>query len=193
LALEKDETAGPALLRMGEILSAKNPYSLVKLAEGLITTVGGVNQQLLLAARTQANATIQNHQEKLAKDIDAAQIGQADQERLKKPLKDLHMQIGQEQSLAHIIQAENESERLFDAALKKLALLTAPKIDVSGGTGDVGGVVVPPPLVKERHVIKPSEIKKDYIETTEQMEVFLAELRQQIQQALDKKQRIEIR
>jgi hypothetical protein len=42
-------------------------------------------------------------------------------------------------------------------------------------------------------VIKPSEIKKDYIETTEQMEVFLAELRQQIQQALDKKQRIEIR
>ena len=158
----------------------------MKLAEGLITTVGGVNQQLLVAARSQANATIQNHQEKLAKDIDAAQIGQADQERLKKPLKDLHMQIGQEQSLAHIIQAENESERLFDAALKKLAVLTAPKIKD-------GGAVVPPPLVKERHVIKPSEIKKDYIETTEQMETFLAELRQQIQQALDKKQRIEIR
>ena len=186
LALEKDETAGPALQRMGEILSAKSPYSLVKLAEGLITTVGGVNQQLLLAARTQANAAIQNQQEKLAKDIDAAQIGQADQERLKKPLKDLHVQIGQEQSLAHIIQAEHESERLFDAALKKLAVLTAPKIKD-------GGAVVPPPPVKERHVIRPSEFKKDYIETTEQMEMFLAELRQQIQQALDKKQRIEIR
>ena len=36
MELERDESAGSALRRMGEILSAPSPYGLIKEAEGLI-------------------------------------------------------------------------------------------------------------------------------------------------------------
>ena len=39
MELERDDSAGPALRRMSEILSAPNPYGLLKEAEGLIRTV----------------------------------------------------------------------------------------------------------------------------------------------------------
>src|SRR3984957_5262995 len=54
LELERDAQAGPALKRMQEILSAPNPYGLVKEADALINTVNAVNLSLLKALRTQA-------------------------------------------------------------------------------------------------------------------------------------------
>ena len=47
MELERDDSAGAALRRMGEILSAPNPYGLLKEAEGLIRTVSEVNEGLL--------------------------------------------------------------------------------------------------------------------------------------------------
>ena len=44
MELERDDSAGPALRRMSEILSAANPYGLLKEAEGLIGTVNEVNE-----------------------------------------------------------------------------------------------------------------------------------------------------
>ena len=47
MELERDDSAGSALRRMGEILAAPSPYELVKEAEGLIRTVSEVNEKLL--------------------------------------------------------------------------------------------------------------------------------------------------
>ena len=58
MELERDDSAGPALRQMSEILSAPNPYGLLKETEGLIGTVNEVNEGLLSARRTQALATI---------------------------------------------------------------------------------------------------------------------------------------
>ena len=58
MELERDDSAGAALRRMGEILAAPSPYELVKEAEGLIRTVSEVNEELLSRQRAQALATI---------------------------------------------------------------------------------------------------------------------------------------
>ena len=58
MELERDDSAGHALRRMSEILSAPNPYGLLKEAEGLIRTVREVNEELLSERRTRALATI---------------------------------------------------------------------------------------------------------------------------------------
>ena len=58
MELKRDDSAGSALRRMGEILAAPSPYELVKEAEGLIRTVSVVNEELLSARQAQALATI---------------------------------------------------------------------------------------------------------------------------------------
>ena len=58
MELERDDFAGPALRRMGEILSTPNPYGLLKEADGIISTVNDINENLLSVWRTKALATI---------------------------------------------------------------------------------------------------------------------------------------
>ena len=58
MELERDDSAGGALRRMGEILAAPSPYELVKEAEELIRTVSEVNEELLSERRVQVLATI---------------------------------------------------------------------------------------------------------------------------------------
>ena len=58
MELERDESAGAAVRRMGEILAAPSPYELVKEAEELIRTVSEVNEGLLSTQRAQALAAI---------------------------------------------------------------------------------------------------------------------------------------
>ena len=58
MELERDDSAGSALRRIGEILVAPNPYGLVQEAEGLIRTVSEVNEGLLSVRRAKALAAI---------------------------------------------------------------------------------------------------------------------------------------
>ena len=55
LELERNAQAGPALKRMGEILTAPSPYSLIQEADGLITTVNTVNTVLVNERRKRAD------------------------------------------------------------------------------------------------------------------------------------------
>ena len=58
MELERNEPAGSALRRMNEILSTASPYGLIREAEGLISTVREVNEELLSVRRAQVLATI---------------------------------------------------------------------------------------------------------------------------------------
>jgi hypothetical protein len=195
-ALEKVEASQTGLRRMKEILEARSPYSMLREVEGLITKVGAVNQQLVDNAKTKALETIGKRLANLATAMATISLPeklmqtiQNPLERLKNPLENLKKQTEQEKSLAHITQAQIESEPLYDEAIRSMEETVRLKLEESKRDPEVP-VVVP---VKQHHVIKPSVLNKAPIETTEQMEAFLAELRQLMQQALSNNKRIEIR
>jgi hypothetical protein len=179
---------------MQEILSASNPYGLVKEADALINTVSAVNSSLLTGRRTQAIAKINTYIATLNKDIAAAQGEAALRAACLKPLEVLQEQIQKEESLAHIGQAEDESVKEFDVAvgciedfLRKLAEQKKP-------TDDGSGNVKPPPQVKRQRIVKPAGIMKTtYLETSDDVNGFLNALRQELENAIANNERIQIR
>ena len=195
LELEKDAQSGPALKRMHEILSAKSPYGLIKEADALINTVNAVNSSLLTGRRAQAIAKIDAVIATLNKDVAAAQGEAGLRSMCLKPLETLKEQVQKEESLAHITQAESESVKEFDVAvgriedfLRKLAEQTKQ----DDGTGKVPPP--PPPVVKKQRVVKPADIAKTtYLETSDDVNGFLDALRQELEQAINNNERIQIR
>jgi hypothetical protein len=154
-----------------------------------------VNSSLLTGGRTQAIAKIDAHIATLNKDIAAAQGEAGLRAACIKPLEALKEQVQKEESLAHITQAESEAVKQFDAAvgriedyLRKLAEQKKPKDDGSGK------VMPPPPVVKKQHIVKPADlVKTTYLETSDDVNGFLDALRMELEQAIARNERVQIR
>jgi hypothetical protein len=72
--------------------------------------------------------------------------------------------------------------------LRKLAEQKKPKDDGSGK------VTPPVPVVKKQHVVKPADlVKTTYLETSDDVNGFLDALRMELEQAIARNERIQIR
>jgi len=133
LELEKDEKAGPALVRMREILVAKSPYKLIKEVDALIGVVDAINSSLLAARRAQAITKIDGYVKTLNTDLAAANADVSLRATCLKPLESLRSQVEKQESLAHITQAETEAVKEFDLAQGRIEefLRKAPVLVVS--------------------------------------------------------------
>ena len=193
LELERDDKAGPALQRMQEILSAPSPYGLIKETEGLISTVDAVNEGLIAAWRHTALATIDNLIEQVQSEVGAAGGDASLEAACLGPLETLRTQVERQASVAHIAQAEQQAQGAFDAALAKieetLKPTGAPLTPDGGATSDP-----PKPTIKARRVVEPSRlVLKTYLETLEDVNAFLDRLRAEMEDAIHKGERIQIR
>ena len=83
---------------MNDILTAPDPYKLIKEAESLISTVNAVNAGLLNEARNQAAQKIDGHVATLAADIDAAEGDGSFRTACLKPLETLRSRVQVEDS-----------------------------------------------------------------------------------------------
>jgi hypothetical protein len=192
LELEKDAQAGPALKRMQEILSAKSPYGLIKEADGLISTVDGVNAALLAGHRAQAIKKIDAHIAAVNQDIAKAQGDANLRAACLKPLELIREQVQKAESLAHITQAESEAVKEYDAAIARIEAF-ATRQTLKPEPISVG-VTVTPPVIRKQRVIKPAElVKSAYLESQGDVAGFLDALRQELEKALANNERIQIR
>ncbi|BBO04473.1 hypothetical protein SG09_38230 [Bradyrhizobium ottawaense] len=193
LELERDQTAGPALRRMQEILAAKSPYALIKEVDGLIDAVGKVNASLLVERRSQAVGKIEGYIKTLNSDLASASGDVALREACLGPLESLKSQVEKQESLAHITQAESEAMKEFDVAqarIEEFLRRSAIPVEPAGPSGDPPL----PPKVKKQRVVKPADLMKaTYLETSGDVDQFLGALRQELEDALTKNERIQIR
>jgi hypothetical protein len=194
LELEKDAQAGPALKRMQEILSAANPYKLIKDADAIINTVNAVNSSLLTGRRSQAVATIDAHIGRLNKDITDAQGDAGLRAACLKPLEALLEQVKKEESLAHITQAESEAVKEFDDAVGLIETFLARQTEKKPTKDDGAAKVSTPQLVKKQRIVKPADLVKSmYLESSDDVEGFLDSLRLVLEKAIANNERIQIR
>lgn len=189
--LDRDEAARGALVRMQEILHAPSPYGLVKETESLIRTVSDVNGKLLDTGRAEALAKVDQLSGAISLDLDSAGLGQAFRTALQEPLRNLRLRIATLESLAHLAQAANEAQRLADLAWGRIEREVQAQAAEAAKKGET---VTAEPKVKARRVVEPAKLAgKGYLESTADVEKFLAELRRVLTAALDADERIEIR
>ena len=187
MELERDDAAGAALQRMGEILSAPNPYELLKEAEDLIRTVSAVNEGLLSARRAQALATIARQTGSVSEEVSAAGGDESLKTKCLTPLEKLTEQVSTHESLAHIGQAESEAVHLKDDALAQVEHYLMQKAEEGKAGQDK-------PVVKPRKIISPVKlVKLPYLESQNDVDVFLDDLRRELTDAMARNERIEIR
>ena len=187
LELERDDSAGAALRRMGEILAAPSPYALVKEAEELIRAVSEVNEALLSTQRAQALAAIAKQTTSVRAEVSTAGGDESFKTTCLKPLESLAGKVATHESLAHIGQAESEAVRLKDEALSQVEQYLARK-------GGEGKEEQDKPVVKHRRVVSAAKfVKSSYLESQADVDAFLDDLRTELTNALAKNERIEIR
>lgn len=204
MELERDPKASVALRRIKEILAAPGPYKIVHEAEGLISTVESVNAALLYKRRADALTRI-NDLRKLAQTeiakICSGEFGQADAVRRLKideqrladflgPFERLISSVEQRDSVAHIDQAVQEAERALDTAMHNLDSYVESLRQVEKSNEHEKPKIVE----RERIEIKPASfMKKRFIENTDDLDEFIGSLRREIDEALKRGDRIQIR
>ena len=187
MELDRDDSAGPALRRMSEILAAPSPYELVKEAEGLIRTVSEVNEELLSERRARAIATITEQTASVSAEVSTAGGDESFKTTCLTPLENLAKRVTTHDSLAHIDQAESEAVRLKDEALTQVEQYLARKAEEGKAEQDK-------PVVRPRRVVSPVKlVKLAYLESQADVDAFLDDLRTELTDALARSERIEIR
>ena len=187
MELERDDSAGAALRRMGDILAAPSPYELLKEAEGLIRTVSEVNEGLLSERRARALAKITEQTASVRAEVSTAGGDESLKTTCLAPLENLAQRVTTHDSLAHIGQAEAEVLRLKDDALDQVERYLERK-------AEEGKAVQDKPVVKPRRVVSPGKfVKSSYLESQADVDAFLDDLRKELADALAKNERIEIR
>ena len=159
--LEQDATAAPALRRMQEVLAAQSPYGLIQEAEGLITTVEGVNTALLAEHRTVICQKIDNVMATLTQDMDAAQGDDGTTSVCLGPLAKLRVQVEGETSIAHIVQAEQQALALLGTAQGHIQAFVRKVAEQRGSTDTGSGPVPPQPVVKKVRSYSTSDLGHD--------------------------------
>jgi hypothetical protein len=176
---------------MRDILQAPSPYGLIKEADGLITTTATANRALVTEARQHVTEKIDGHIATLVKDIEAAGNDTGLRSVCLKALETLRSRVQTEDSVAHITQAETEALKEFDAAnarIEEFVRKAAEKPPEPGGGPE------PKPTVKTKRVVEPAKLlKTTYLETQSDVDGFLDKLRMELQQAIARNERIEIR
>ena len=187
MELEREAAACNALGRIKEILKAPSPYSLIHEADGLIGTVEAINSAIVTQRRDEALGRINDLHSQVENELKTANSDEGLRKVCLGPLESLKSNVQRQESVAHIGQAVQEAERALDAALVKIDEFIQKKHEKPGSDE-------PKVVVKPRKEVKPSQlVKSPYLETQDDVDGFLDALRQELQSALARGERIQIK
>ncbi len=181
--LEKDPAAAAALRRMAEILAAAHPYGLLHEADGLIKTVQSVNDRLLEERRAHARAKVEEKIAEASTALDQATAPPDLRNKALKPLQDIKKRIETDASIPSILMQQDMAVEERDKALELAETASTAK------EGDA-----PPKPVKPVREIRAADLaKKAYLETEQDVETYIGDLKQQLLAALAGNSRVRLR
>ena len=199
LQLVKDNAAATALKQIDDILHAKAPYGMIKDANALIAKVKTVNDRLIKERQDHALTLIDGHIAKVKDELDLADASAEIRNKCLHPLQSIRTQVQNQTSIAHIYQLQQEAREEADEAIDKASQQT-PAPDQTPGVSENGQPFagakpqVPSKPPKKRRIIQPTElVATPYLETQDDVDGFLDELRDKLESAINNNERVEIR
>ena len=191
LQLETHEEAGPALARMEEILATPRPYGLLHEVAALTHTARTINDQLVAEARGPAVAEIQGLLDGVNQELESESADKALRGRAAAELSKLVTTASQAPSVAHIAQARQTAEAAFDRAM---TIIEDAQAKPPAGPGGPGPQLPPKPKTKKRRVVEAKKLwSSGFIETSEDVETFISKLRDELEDALEAGERVQIK
>jgi hypothetical protein len=110
------------------------------------------------------------------------------------PLAKLRVQVVGEASIAHIIQAEQQALTFLDTAQGHIQVFVRKIAEQSASTNTSPASVQPQPVVKKVHPMRPAAlVKTTSLETLDDVHGFLDQLRTEMEDAIHKGERMQIR
>lgn len=185
--LNRNEESKRALRRISEILAMSVPYSSLHESEGLIRTVDKVNVDLIRELRARIFEKINQQIVAISNDLRAVGADEQLQSACLGPINDLVDAIQRQESLAHLSQAQQEAIRFKDEAGELIsAFLKKAKASAAGSKSEVP--------IKPKRVVKPADmVNAIYLETSDEVSGFINRLKNELDDAIIKNERIEIR
>ncbi len=186
--LDKDATAAAALRRIKDILAAAAPYGMIKEAESLIQSVESVNTALVTNRRDLVLQRIDAHIARIEAELDGAQASSDLRNQCLHPLHTLRRQVETQASIAHINQALQSAVEAADEAIDKIEAATKKRAEKHIAEKK------PPIYVKKRRIVQAALLAPaGFLETQADIDTFLGKLRQALESAIAKDERVEIR
>jgi hypothetical protein len=200
--LLKDEDAARALKRIDSILSTEKPYGMIKDTNTLIGRVEQVNNALVSKRREHAISNVDSYISKVKAELDEVGATPELRNQCLHPIQTIRSEIEAEESIAHIFQMQVAARDAADEGF--LAIEQAAKMEAPASPGGdaqtpkaepgVEPTIKKVPAKKRRIIVKPSRIVgTTYLETKEEVDAFMGELRKELEKAIANNERVEIR
>jgi hypothetical protein len=197
-ALEKDEQAKKALDELTRIYGLTTPYDQLRHINPLVEQVYKINEALVLEKRQHAQALIDQRIERVQSALIQAHAPDEIRNKALHPLQQCKKRIDSTDSIPQIVseqvEAENhevEAEVLINRYIESLRQKEPAKEQEPGATP-------PKPQLKRTVTISPLEVmvshsKTGFIETEEQVEHYLNQLRDKLLNAINAGDRVRIK
>ena len=198
--LLKNDDAKQALQHMDEILSSDTPYGRIKDVNTLIGRVQTVNNALVKKRRDHAAKKIDENIAQVKGELDDVGASPELRNQCLHPIQTFRSNIDRQDSIAHIFQMQIAAREAADEAF--LLIEDAAKVVPTPPGGDAPASPPKPsdtppvkkPPAKTRRIIEPGQIASSgYLETPEDVDTFLDKLRKELEAAIAKNERVEIR
>lgn len=189
--LKADKDAAPKLQELRDLLAHPRPYPLVPKGAAIVTSLNAVNDRLVGEAQQEAAQAIAQEQTAVEAELAKHAADEALATRIKGPLAALLVHVNSLASIAHIQQAAGRAEGLRETAFVKLEQAAAEV--ASPGTD--GKAAPAAPKVKPREPVSMRDLapSNGLIETSEELDAFVAAIRAKIQGVLDAGHRAQIK
>ncbi|MBC8442518.1 MAG: BREX system P-loop protein BrxC, partial [Deltaproteobacteria bacterium] len=179
-AIEKDADAHQALKKMEEIISAANPYQMLKDVSTLVSKVGQFNDQILGEKRKSANDEIDGKIRQVSKLLNEKQADDDFKNKTLYPLQSFKKKIDYEYSIPQISYSVNETQEAFEDALESIEEKYRPKDE-------------PEKPVKKTTTIKPANFRhKAYLDTEQDVTDYIDKVQSELLKAIKDNLRIRI-
>ncbi|RLB66341.1 MAG: BREX system P-loop protein BrxC, partial [Deltaproteobacteria bacterium] len=176
--LEKESSARKALVRMAEILQAPSPYSMLQETDKLVEAVKLINDRLVAEKKNYVIKAVDKGISQVKEILDKYQANSDLSNQSLKPLQDVRKLVESTTSIPAIAYGVNQLRDAVDASIDL--------IEQEKGVGDM-------PLKPIKDISPTSIQKKVYLESDQDIEEFLTDLRVQLQSTLSLGVRIRIK
>ena len=205
-ALEKNPGAAQALKKLDDIYQSSEPYNSINKINGLIESVEAINKQLIQEKQSHALARVAKRIEGIKQLLEESQANSDISNQALFALQQCKTRIESQTSISHIFSEQNEASALEDTAInlindyiqeriqeqkkKKIPPLVKPVSDTTPSVQDS-------PYVKPIATIDPSDIYLEktnkFIETEQEIDDYLEQLKATLLDAIKEGSRIRIR
>ncbi len=209
LFLARDAEAAGALVTVRTILNDPKPYGRIKESAALIATLRAVNDVVIAGRRAEALGKVDPQIDTIKQDLAGIGVEADFSNQCLKPIQDIRKRIETETrsgQLTNLVAEADDAAEIAHSLIER-AVEVAKKAAVNAEPENEGSKVkeasakppTPAPKVKAPENFKPrrqitarSVASKPYLETEQDVEEYLAALREQLEEAIASNARIEI-